>query len=341
MLDTQHQCCFGGSINSNILPILAFCGDTQSIRSELSKGADPDSYHPLCGSALYAAAIGGQTDTVRLLNRYEIDVSAEGYHGNALAAAAYRGHKRVVEVLLNHGVSVNDGTRPMRALLSASARGHEDVVRLLVGQCDIDVNAENLIGQTALVLAGQNDHHGVALILAGHVNTRVDTGDLNHYTAMTWAAVRGWADVARMLLAKPDIDQNLGPVALGAAANAGHADVLRLLLTRDDIDPNASMFFGQTPLALAIEAGHTNTLQELLEDNRVNPNIGGINGPPLWIAARSLRSDMVRRLLCRADVNPNTRFPYNALEAAVIANDVHSVQHLLAHKDIDPSFFFF
>ncbi len=64
----------------------------------------------------------------------------------------------------------------------------------------------------------------------------VNEADETGWTALHWAAFRGWADVVQLLLARKGIEVNQsdsdGATALILASGKGFVEVVRLLLAR-------------------------------------------------------------------------------------------------------------
>ena len=90
----------------------------------------------------------------------------------ALFSAAYNGRTEAVKALISQpNIDVNaqneDG---ITALILAAFHGHTEVVKALISQPNIDVNAQDKDGDTALMLAntkGYTEIHGLLLDLAG------------------------------------------------------------------------------------------------------------------------------------------------------------------------------
>ncbi|KAK7019834.1 hypothetical protein R3P38DRAFT_2970383 [Favolaschia claudopus] len=82
----------------------ASCFDhIEVVKLLLQKGANPDSAHGKCGSAIYAAAAGGYLDIVQMLLEKGANVNGPGPRGTALHAAHYRRHDSIEQLLINHG----------------------------------------------------------------------------------------------------------------------------------------------------------------------------------------------------------------------------------------------
>ncbi len=115
------------------------CEETAEARALLRAGADPGAADAGGMTALYAAAVDGHTDLVRLLLEAGAGPDAEsagpGSEGTPLCAAACWGHVGTVRVLLAHGADPGlreEGGRGLAPLDWALHGGHEETVQVLV-----------------------------------------------------------------------------------------------------------------------------------------------------------------------------------------------------------------
>ncbi len=167
------------------------------------------------------------------------------------------------------------------------------------------------------------------------------------FTALHIAAMRGHADITRVLLdAHASVDvtatssdfRGMTPVSL--AISFQHADVLRLLLEAG-ADPNHQGENGETPLHLASGLGFTEMVRMLLEAG-ADPNARADYGhelasTPLHVAATLGRVDVVRLLLgAKADVDAGDSKGLTALHYAVLLGWPEIARLLVeAHADVD------
>jgi len=174
----------------------------------------------------------------------------------------------------------------------------------------------------------------------------ISAPDITGKTALTWAAVRGHADVVLLLL-EEDINPNpigtrywQAPLLL--ATGSGHEGIVKLLLEREDIDPNtADTKYGLTPLILAAISGHEGIVKLLLEQEDINPNTAEKYGEtPLLAAAAGGHEGIVKLLLEREDINPNTAggmVGQTPLASAAQGGHAGTVKLLLGRGDINPN----
>ncbi|KAG4256764.1 hypothetical protein FPRO03_03774 [Fusarium proliferatum] len=134
-----------------------------------------------------------------------------------------------------------------KPLMGAAEAGDVDTLTaLLTDGCDIDINARDYGGCTALALAAEKGHTAVVERLLAH-NANPNLSDLDH----------------------------LAP--LWKAARYGHTSVVQLLLAStklSDINPRPSYLHEhklETPLSIAIKEGHQETAERLSHANGINP----------------------------------------------------------------------
>jgi hypothetical protein len=150
------------------------------------------------------------------------------------------------------------------ALVEAARAGQTDVVKSLLKH-GVDVNARDLLGETALLAAAEEGHLKVVRFLldrGADVNARHATLS---WTALIQAAAEGHARLLRPLLdAGADINarDNSGATALLRAAENSRAEAVKLLIEKG-ADVNAMSYKGFTPLMRAFVNGHAH-IEELL-----------------------------------------------------------------------------
>lgn len=174
------------------MSLLVACayGHTESVRSILQEGANPDE------NSLILSARVGVIEIVRLLLQYGADAS----HIDVLTSACVNGNLEIVRLLLQHGGNINEIPRVDDSpLCSASRYGHLEVVRFLLQ------NGANLVID-----------HGDPW--------------LSNCCALGWATQNGHVEVVRLLLqygADPNRD---GGVPLDVAIKKNRIEVIEELL---------------------------------------------------------------------------------------------------------------
>lgn len=149
--------------------------------------------------------------------------------------AAYLNESEIVSILIESGADL-DGVNAngTTALYAAAQQGNVEVVRILL-EAGADANSRSLTGATPLIVAASEGKRGVLLPLlrAGaypHALTR-----RGKQSAVFIAAIRGHADIVRLLLAESDVrlkdlPDETGATPLYAASAEGHKDTVEALL---------------------------------------------------------------------------------------------------------------
>ena len=75
----------------------------------------------------------------------------------------------------------------------AAERGHIDIVTLLLQNPSIDVNAQDINGQTALGWAVLNEHIEIVSTLLQNPDVRTDIADIDGMTPLSRAIAKGLA----------------------------------------------------------------------------------------------------------------------------------------------------
>jgi ankyrin repeat protein len=182
-----------------------------------------------------------------------------------------------VVVLAGWGLTAALGAAPASAIADAAERGDREAVKTLLKDA-ADVNAAQGDGMTAL----------------------------------HWAAMRGDADMARMLLfagANVRATTRLGSYTpLFLAARQGQASVIPVLVEAG-ADPKEGSRTGTTPLMVAAASGSAPTVAALLDagvDVNATESVRGLNA--LMFAAAENRAEVIRLLATRgADVKATTK----------------------------------
>jgi len=201
---------------------------------------------------------------------------------------------------------------PMRftGLHGVSFLGIVEILPSLLEMKEWDLTQSDCMGCTALTWAAIKRYEGVVKILLEREDINPDQADTGR-TPLIWAAMSGHEGVVRILLERVDVipdkaDTYKGQTPLSWAAGEGHEGVVRILLEREDVNPNQVDNRGQTPLLWAADNGNEAVVKILLEREDVNPNQANNYGQtPLFWAAYGGHEGVVKILLEREDVNPN------------------------------------
>ena len=190
------------------------CGDSTAAAAAaalLRAGADLEHHTANVKTPLYLAAGHGSAATVAVLleSGASVEFKTVPQSGTPLIVAACYGHADTVGVMLRsnrlHATDLNaadaDGDT---ALINAILSGAGDTigtVRSLLGADDINYDAQNGRGYTALMCAitcGKTPV--VELLLAPPIDCNLELQDRRGYTALHHAAMRGNLEVLKLLL---------------------------------------------------------------------------------------------------------------------------------------------
>jgi len=158
------------------------------------------------------------------------------------------------------------------------------------------------IADSPIAAAAQNgDREAVRALLKKGLDVNEAQGDGS--TALHWAAIKGDAEMARMLIyagANVRATTRIGAYTpLYLAAKGGYADVVAVLLA-GGADAKAVTSNGTTPLMIAAAAGDTRSITSLIENGAdINAKDGAKGETPLIFAAGFNRTDAVKLLLAR------------------------------------------
>ena len=231
-------------------------------------------------------------------------------------------------------------------LVSAARGGHSAVVELLLAAVNIDPNARDQNGTTALCSACKNGHISIVkqLLARGDVDLNAH-GFHGRLTPLTTACYNNHTEIINLLLSKEGIDVNLqalnGETALYLALSTGwnRLEAVKLLLEREDIDINLPKINGRTPLHQAIRRRDLSIVKLLLGKKGIDPNVRDNEGyTPLAMACTGdLCNDttsIVGLLLshCNTDPNPVDNNGVSAL-TKVIRNDIREFLIRLFKED--------
>lgn len=278
------------------LVLAAINGNAVVIDALMKAGADPNVAMPGGQTALMAAARTGRGDAVSVLLRGGADPNAHEQRlgETALMWAAAENHADAIAALVQHGADVNARSDPAdfprfsfgdsivamvmtlprghwTPLMYAARQGALDATRSLAkGKADLDLKDPE--GTTALMLAINNAHYGVAALLVEQ-GADSNVADVTGMTAL-YAAVN--------MNSLGDLPGRPAPKPTGTLTPV---DVAQLLLTRG-ADPNPRLLKpilmrhhsagddalgeGATPLLRAAKAGDV-AMMRLLIDRRADP----------------------------------------------------------------------
>lgn len=162
----------------------------------------------------------------------------------------------------------------------------------------LDPNSRDANGQTALVLALRGDASATTKLLVAHERVDVNLANASGETPLMMAALRGNAEVARVLLGRGAQVNRAGWTPLHYAASGPSTELVALLLDRgaaiDAPSPN-----GTTPLMMAARYGSIDSA-DLLHKRGASLRIQNERGLDAAEFARGAgRESLAQRLTAR------------------------------------------
>ncbi|KAH8430205.1 ankyrin repeat domain-containing protein [Aspergillus melleus] len=195
----------------------------------------------------------------------------------------------------------------------AAETGCLHILQILLSDFDIDINAQDADGFTALIYAAAEGHESIVRELLSH-SLDINRRDHRGRTALWWATNNGHEWAARCLLARSGIRVDAigedGSTSLHHAVRWGSATLINLLLTHRDINVNVSDDYGRTPLWWAAYHGNGRAVEYLLHDSGAKVDIQDRwqQGPLevardhgqyyIWLALRVSMIDVRLFILC-------------------------------------------
>jgi ankyrin repeat protein len=180
-----------------------------------------------------------------------------------MIGAAKKGNVKLIEELLEKGANVNAANmNGWTALMMASKNGHTEAVKLLLEK-GAKVNAVEKDGRRALLFASKSGHIEVVKLLL-EKGAKVNAIDHDGYTALMMASRNGHTETAKFLLeVGASVNADNGRTLMWALQNE-YIDVVKLLLEKG-ANANAVDVIGWTALMRASYIGRADVVKLLLE----------------------------------------------------------------------------
>ena len=234
------------------------------------------------------------------------DLVASGSDLRLVDAVESKQSKDVIDSLLTRDVDVNaaqlDGTT---ALHWAAHRDDLEMAKLLI-EAGANVNVSNDYGITPLSLAGTN---GSSRMVRGLLQAGADpnaTRETGESVIMTISRTGNLEAVKTLLAYEPDLNQpenRRGHTALMLAIEQGHSQVAKLLIERG-ADVNARSNTNFTPLLFAAQRNDLDSVQALLAAGAELDGLTPEWGSALVLAAARGHEDLAL-LLLEEGADPN------------------------------------
>ena len=263
------------------LHVVADRGHLEVVKVLVNKGAEVNAMDKNNQTPLHLASNKGHLEVVKVLVEKGANVNFRGKNDRALLhILASRGDIEIVKILVENGVDVNavdkDGQTP---LYNAAQNGYDKLVSFL-----LDHKAEANVkcrGSYPLHIAAYIGHLDVVKALVRN-GVDVNVEDINGQTPLHRAAQKGHDKVVSFLLDQKD---KRGRTLTHILANKGDVEGVKFLVKKG-ADVNVEDINGQTPLHRAAQKGHDEVVAFLLEKKAAVDGRSTSNSvPPLYLAA--------------------------------------------------------
>ncbi|KAL0018494.1 hypothetical protein WJX79_003679 [Trebouxia sp. C0005] len=346
---TLHWAALGSAVEAWPSLVGARYGSNmESAQLLLKAGAEVKSRDDAGCTPMHYAAGSGDLELVELLTSLGLSIQDQSRNGwDVFMWACLGGHAAVVTKLVALGSNIGVKDKEERLGLHwAAEKGHADAVGVLVRhmlQANLDIQATDSKGITALQLAAKNRHMETVAKLLDSAGTKEEKG----YTALHLAVQAGNSDLVRQLLPLPACDPSAkdidGLTALHWAASKGQLGMLAALLKRG-CQVNAPTNDGWTALHEAAANGHALIVDKLLA-SAAQVDLKTSNGSTaLHNAANCGHSAVVKQLLqagagrliaAGADVDVQAQNGSTALHNAAANGHAKAVEALVAAPSCD------
>lgn len=323
-----------GTIQPAILA-LARDGDTEGIRHQLAKGADPRQRDSLNRGALHLAATGRHAATVAELIRAGADIdSPDQFGATPLHAAAASGCLPAVESLVAAGAKIGTRNRfsGAQATHYAAVGNHLEVLKWLAAN-GADLKSRDVTGSSPLHHAASNRADAVIEWLVGQgIPADFPNKEMAgmSFTPLGAAILSQSADTCALLLrlgASPNAPSTAILSPLSFAAIAANPEIVTILL-RHGADPTADGIGAATSLDLAS-----------CQTGKPSASMAAFQNLPLqWLPSKPGRRSQVIRLLLEHGMPLEQRDAkgFTPLLNAAYRGNIEAVQTLLEFG-ADPS----
>lgn len=218
-------------------------------------------------TALLFAVDSEHENIVKLfLQAHGIDINAQDKRGNtALMAAAKNGDENISKLLLDAGANPDIKNKERKTALDLADAAFKPRFETLINRYRLREQWFKVVEE------GHIDR-------VKKLSEQIDINAQNKYgwTALIYAALKGHEDIVKFLLRIPSIKINIqndeGETALMTASAWGHENIVKLLLGVADININAQDRYGNTALMFAVTNDRENITKFLLAAG-ANPDI--------------------------------------------------------------------
>ena len=238
------------------------------VQALIDNGADFDLQDKHGQTALMLACKNGHNECAEVLIQNGVDKDLQDNKGNsAVMIACDNGYSECVESLIRKGANIdlqdNDHEGRSALMRLCDKQGNDDIFRLLLESC-ANVNLQDQLGKTALMIAIASNHNKAVSMLLEH-GAHLDMQDNEGNTALITAASKNNLSSVEILVNKGadmNIQNKQGRNPLMIACNQEARSYVKLLVERG-VDTNLQDNEGLTALIIASERGEAEIIELL------------------------------------------------------------------------------
>ena len=294
-------------------------------------------------SALCLAAEFGSKETIQILLKMpNIEIDRVNHRGwSALYSAAKEDHVHCVEILLESKAdsSLKDKDFQATAILRAADFGWYDVVDLMANYQSVDITCTDIHNRGLFHYASANGHTEVIQLLATCEELDPDAKDEIGNTALHEASRVGSLDAVQALLedgATREIKNDGGKTPFQVACDNGNLDVASLLAGKSITDLESSL-----PVWALVKSGHSELVAQAIATRKheVFETDPENDYTAVHWAVLQDEVEILRMLLEKTELSPDStdKVDRTPLHLAAINNRLEAIDILLDHKaDINP-----
>jgi ankyrin repeat protein len=230
-------------------------------------------------------------------------------------------------------------------LHSAVRHGQEEFAKMLLEIKDVDVNAQDTHGNTALLSTMFNrSNRAIVEAFLALDTIQPDLNNTKGLTAFSYAAKHSSLHIFQLFLGRDDVDHNwrdnrgCTPLHLASQIHYERRSKVALLLAQDRVDINLKNIYGQSPLSYAAESGARDVVALILTRADAEANSRDTNSrSPLSYAAELRTKDVVELFLAREDVEVDSRDDEDRspLSYAAEHNAEEVIELFLVREDVE------
>jgi len=272
----------------------------------------------------------------------EIDPQADiegSIHDSPLRTALKHMHYDSLGALLTPPRAQNSVSRPASLLRHPNRSELDSLIGAYYFCSREGISAESIL---CLYFQWGTQSDVSVLLRSGRFRSDANISAAMQRSPLSFAAERGYEDVAKSLLDQPDVDPNLqdylGLTPLSRAIRDGRLNVVSLLLQSTQIDINLQCSTGRSPLSYAAESGYEDIFKLILYHPGVGVNSRDWKGrTPFFYAAMRGREGIIRLLInfTGVDIKSRDSIGHTALSYAVMNGHEGVVRQLLDTSKVD------